>query len=68
MDGNRSSLLWESIKLSTGIYLWSSTFGWFGIENLHPSLPGFILGYLIFSFIGTVYFFFQHRKNDQVVK
>lgn len=68
MDGNRSSLLWESIKLSTGIYLWNTTYGWFGIEKIHPSLPAFILGYLVFSFIGTVYFFFKQLKNGKVVK
>ncbi len=65
MDRNRSALLWESIKLFTGIYLWKTTHSWFGIENIYPFLQYIIPFYFALSFIVTVYFFFVHRKSDQ---
>jgi len=67
MDRRRSALLWEMIKCSTAVSLWNATNGWFSISKIHPYMPVIILIYLFLSLFVSVYFFFTHLKEDQII-
>lgn len=63
MDGNPKAWVWELLKLSIGGWLMWNTKGWFGIEQLHPTLPFIIGAYLFVSFLLSIYF----RKDSNRV-
>ncbi|WP_378179531.1 sterol desaturase family protein [Aquimarina sp. SS2-1] len=62
MDRHIISIYSEIIKLGLGIYFIIQSEGWFGINHVLSGLTYFVIGYLIVSFIASIYFQLIERK------
>ncbi|MFD2563316.1 sterol desaturase family protein [Aquimarina rubra] len=62
MDRHIISIYSEIIKLGLGIYFIIKGEGWFGIDDVLYGLTYFVIGYLIVSFLASIYFQFIERK------
>jgi len=66
MDRHIVSVLVETIKLGFGIALLIHLNGWFGIDTFFKGATWMVIGYIIVSFLGTLYFQFIDRKKITV--
>lgn len=66
MDHRPSALLWDLLKISTGIWLMQRHEGWFGIHEIIASGNTLLIVYFIISFAGTAYFAQQHWRNKSM--
>lgn len=64
MDRHIISVFAELIKLATGLYFILYYGGWFGIDVIFQGATLVILGYMIISFLCTLYFQLIERKNS----
>lgn len=65
MDRNRSALIWEIFKFSTGVYLINFSKGWFGAEDQFPAISYVVSLYLVVGLAITFYLTGKHYKEDQ---
>ena len=63
MDTSISALFWEGLRLLFGIAIVLRFGDWFGLNGLIPYGNYTIIGYLLFSFLVTVYFVFVVFKK-----
>lgn len=65
MDRNPKALLWEIAKIALGLSFLYRQGDWFGIQQQIPGATLWIFSYLIFSLLGTSWFFWKHQQEDQ---
>ena len=56
MDKNSIAYVWEALKCLLGLYLLNATGNWFGAGRYIPFVNYFVQGYLILSFLASIYF------------
>ena len=56
MDKNPIAYVWEGLKCLFGLYFLSVTGNWFGAGRYIPFVNYFVQGYLILSFLASIYF------------
>jgi len=56
MDKNSIAYVWEGLKCSLGLFLLNATGNWFGAGRYIPFVNYFVQGYLILSFLASIYF------------
>ena len=55
MDGNRSAIIAEALRLVLAGWLLYSQGDWFGASHYSPLIPYFLAGYFVLSFTATLY-------------
>jgi len=68
MDGNRSAIFWEFMKFLMGVGILLYTGDWFGMTVVFPLTGKLILPYMLLSMLITMYFSFDLRKSQKVLK
>ncbi len=63
MDGNKTALFWESIRLFFGLGILYYYKSWFGMNAIISFSNHIIVGYLIISWFGAAYFVFNGNKE-----
>ncbi len=64
MDRHILSLYAEGVKMGLGLYFIFQGDGWFGIDNLLPGGTYIVLGYIIVSFLLSLYFQVIENRNS----
>ena len=65
MDRNRSAVLWESLKVLTGLGILYYQGDWFGASMYFKGVLILALNYLFFSFLFTIWLVYKNTKEDK---
>jgi sterol desaturase/sphingolipid hydroxylase (fatty acid hydroxylase superfamily) len=67
MDKSKYTIYWESIRLVVGIAILFYFGDWFGLNNTIVTGNYIAVFYLLFSFVGSVYFFHYEFKSKPAI-
>ena len=68
MDRHPLAVPVEFVKLAMGIFLFWKTSGWFGIDGIILGGSMIVMGYMILSFLATVYFTWFEEKREKMAE